>query len=138
MNSMKRMKLGAVTLIMLIISLILAGLVLFLVFRGDEDNWIKNTNGVYIKHGNPSKSPSYVLEQQDALTCASDLYSQAKSDNIAFNSQCLGACGNYSVDIVHVPRSIEDDKASNQCIDYPRVTPYFIELDKNGVVVRVA
>jgi hypothetical protein len=111
---------------------------MFLILRGNEDSWIKNSMGVYIKHGNPSKTPIYVKEQQDAINCAKDLYSQAKNNGIVFNSQCLGACSNYSVDIVHVPRNPEDDKLINQCKDYPRVTPDFIELDSNGVIVRVA
>jgi len=131
-------KLGTVTLVFVIILLVIVGIVLFVLFRGDEDDWIRDSRGVYVKHGNPASTPSYVTEQQDALTCANDLYSQAKTNSIVFNSQCLGACRSYSVDIVHVPRSLEDDKTENQCSDYPRVTPYFIELDSDGNVVRVA
>ena len=132
------MKLGAVTLIMVIISFFLVGLVLFFVLRGDEDNWIKDSRGVYVKHGNPSSIPGYVKEQKDAIICGLDLFNQARENGVEFNSQCLGSCGNYSIDIVHVPRTIEDDKKENQCRDYPVVTPYFIELDSNGNVVRVA
>jgi hypothetical protein len=133
------MKKGTIqTLAIILILLIIVVVVLFVLFRGDEDNWIKDSRGVYVKHGNPDKTPSYVLEQQDAILCASDLYNQAKRDGISFNSQCLGACVNYSVDIVHVPRNMEDDKVENQCSDYPRVTPSFIELDSIGNVIRVA
>ena len=123
-----------------IIGIIVFILILIIVLRGfsGEDDWIKDSRGVYIKHGNPSVTPLYVLEQQDALSCASDLYSQAISNGIEFNSQCLGVCRNYSVDIVHVSRTIEDDRPENQCSDYPKKTPYFIELNKNGEIVRVA
>jgi hypothetical protein len=120
--------------------IIVLGLVLLFLrgLNGGEDNWIKDSKGVWVKHGNPSSAPPYVTEQQDAVTCALDLYSQAKSNGISFNSQCLGACFNYSVDIIHNPRTIEDDKTSNQCSDYPKKTPYFIEIDNSGKIVRAA
>jgi hypothetical protein len=131
------MKKWIVILIIIIVLVVVIGLIL-LIFRGNEDLWMKDSQGVWIKHGVPSNTPQYVIEQQDALSCANDLYNQAKSNGVVFNSQCLGACGNYSVDIVHVPRNLEDDKVENQCSDYPKKTPYFIELDSNGNVVRVA
>ena len=88
-------------------------------------------------HGNPSKVPNYVAMQQDALSCANDLYSQAKQNAIKFDSQCLGACDNYSVDIVHVPRTSADSLKENQCQDFiDGKTNYFIELDGNGSLVR--
>jgi len=126
-------------IIIIIVVVIFIGLILLLLrgFSG-EDDWIKDSRGVYVKHGVPSTTPVYVNEQQDSISCAIDLYNQAKSNSMQFDSQCLGACGNYSVDIVHNPRTIEDDKSGNQCSDYPRVTPYFIELDSKGNVVRVA
>jgi hypothetical protein len=135
------MKKKTMYLIFGIIILIIVLGITFLLLRGlngGEDNWIKDSKGVWVRHGNPANTPSYVAEQQDAVTCALDLYSQAKSNGISFNSQCLGACANYSVDIVHSPRTIEDDKASNQCSDYPKKTPYFIEIDNSGNIVRVA
>jgi hypothetical protein len=136
---MRNMKLGSVTtLVIVVISVFLVLGLFFFLTRGNEDDWIKDSKGIYIKHGNPSTNPGYVLEQQDALSCSTDLYNQTKTNAIAFNSQCLGACNNYSVDIVHVPRNMEDDKPANQCSDYPKKTPYFIELDSNGNVVRVA
>ena len=126
-----------------VIFTIVAGLIVIIAacarfYLGDDDSWIKNSTESYVKHGNPANTPSYVIEQQDAVICALYLYSQAKSNGISFNSQCLGACFNYSVDIVHNPRSLEDDKPTNQCSDYPKKTPYFIEIDSNGNVVRVA
>ena len=57
--------------------IIFIGLVIFILlfslffvrlfFSGDEDTWIKNEQGIWIKHGNPSYTPDYVLEQQSEL-----------------------------------------------------------------------
>ena len=49
-----------------IIILLLIVTILFIRFfiGGDEDSWIKNEKGIWVKHGNPSETPSYVLEQQ--------------------------------------------------------------------------
>lgn len=111
-------------------------IILFMVFRvGGEDSWIKDSRGVWIKHGNPSETPNYVLEQQEKISCA-----LGKFDNFngEINSQCLGICEDYAVDIVHVPRDSEDNKAENQCSDYANgLVNHFIELDKNGEVVRI-
>lgn len=106
-------------------------------FNGGEDNWIKDSKGVYVKHGNPSSVPEKVKGQQDAIECANKKY-VFYSDKIDFNSQCLGTCGDYAVDIVNVPRTMEDNKAENQCTEF-RVGSVnkFIELDKNGEIVRV-
>jgi hypothetical protein len=112
--------------------------VCLLVLRGDEDCWIKGANGTYVKHGNPSETPDYVQNQQDAAICALDLYHGKKSEGMNFSSQCLGVCGNYAVDIVHVPRKAEDDKAENQCADYrDGKINYFIELDSEGNIFRI-
>ena len=103
-----------------------------------EDSWIKDSRGVYIKHGVPSVIPDYVLEQQNAISCAGGLYNQKKGE-MNFNSQCLGTCGDFAVDIIHVPRNSEDDKIENQCLYFRSgKVGHFIELDKNGKIVRVA
>lgn len=110
-----------------------------MIFRpGGEDSWIKDDRGVWIKHGYPSETPEHVLEQQEIIDCTLQLYQQKKTEGIEFSSQCLGNCGDYAVDIVHVPRSQEDNLIENQCEDY-RVgkVNYFIELDKDGNIVRV-
>ena len=74
----------------------------------------------------------------DAVLCAKNLYENAKTSGMIFGSQCLGTCGEYAVDIVHVPRNADDDKPGNQCDDYINgKVSKFIELDKNGKVVRV-
>jgi hypothetical protein len=120
-------------LVMLVLIILLA--IAFLILRGNEDTWIKDSRGVWIKHGNPSETPNYVLEQQEAIDCALEKFNNLTED---INSQCLGSCGDYSVDIVHVPRTDEDNLVENQCQDYRnKVTHSFIELDKNGQIVRI-
>ncbi len=117
-------------------------IILFImVFRpggGGEDSWIKDERGVWVKHGVPYKTPDYVLEQQEAIGCALQLYEEMKNIPIVFSSQCLGTCGNYAVDIVHVPRSQEDNQIENQCEDYrTEEVSNFIELDKGGNMIRI-
>lgn len=113
-------------------------LVVLLFLRGNEDSWIKDVRGVYIKHGNPA-SRSYEAEiQQNIITCSLLLYDNKKAEGIVFNSQCLGECGDYAVDIVHVPRDDIDNLAENQCADYATgKLGHFIELDKGGEIVRI-
>jgi hypothetical protein len=119
-------------------ALILLSGFLLLFLRGDEDTWIKDEKGIWIEHGNVFAKPDYVKEQEEAIACAKNLYFKAKNNNLDFNSQCLGTCRDYSVDIVNVPRNAEDDKIENQCSDFRnKITPYFIEIDKNGNIVRV-
>jgi hypothetical protein len=123
----------------IIILVILIGILLIRTFSsGGEDNWIKDERGVYIKHGNPSSTPDYVSEQQVAISKALELYEQNKSLGMNFSSQCLGNVEDYSIDIASVPKTNEDNLAINQCEDYAngKVT-HFIELDKEGTVVRV-
>lgn len=117
--------------------LIIVGILIFL--RFDEDSWIKDSRGVWIKHGNPAETPSYVSEQKTMILCAMDIYAQLSSNGVAFSSQCIGACDNYSVDIVNVPRTAEDDNPENQCAEYLNgETTQFIELDSHGEVVRIS
>ncbi len=119
----------------ILLLLILAGVFLFL--RSPEDYWIKDSRGVWIKHGHPLDLPDNVLAQQQSIVCASKLYKESSFENIS--SQCLGSCDIYVVDIVHVPRTEEDDKAENQCEAFRRgQLTHFIELDKDGKIVRIA
>lgn len=121
-----------------VIILVLIFGLLFLI-RSPEDSWIKDSKGVYVKHGAPSSTPSYVKEQQDAINCSLNLLEEKKNSFLNFSSQCLGTCNNYAVDIVHVPRTSEDNLVENQCQDYREGNVHnFIELDKNGEVVRIA
>jgi len=126
----------------LIIAIIVGILTIWLFVRfiigGNEDSWIKDSRGVWIKHGNPSETPDYVLEQQQAVSCALGLY-EANSSRLSFSSQCLGTCGNYAVDIVHVPRTSEDNLIENQCLGYTEgKVSQFIEIDKYEEIVRIA
>ncbi len=124
-------------IILIMIAIIFsAGIILFL--RGDEDSWIKDEKGVWVKHGNPSEIPKEVSEQQQAISGAMELYNQKKADGMEFNSQCLGTVDDYAVDIVHVPRTEEDNLPENQCEDYRTgKVHHFIELDKDGNIVKV-
>jgi hypothetical protein len=110
-----------------------------MIFRpGGEDSWIKDERGVWIKHGVPSDTPDYVIQQQQIINQALSLYEQRKSEEMEFSSQCLGVVGNYAVDIVHVPRSSEDNLVENQCEAYRNnEVTHFIELDKDGNIVRI-
>jgi hypothetical protein len=118
-----------------IVAALLIVAVVFLVFRGNEDDWIKDSRGVWIKHGNPSNTPEQVLEQQEAINCALSKFTSFTEE---INSQCLGSCEDYAVDIVHVPRVNEDDLFENQCDDFREgKVSHFIELDKDGAVVKI-
>ena len=124
----------------LIIIAILAVVWIFVRFfiGGSEDSWIQDDRGVWIKHGVPYETPDYVIEQQQIINQTLSLYEQGRSGGMEFFSQCLGVVGNYAVDIVHVPRSSEDNLVENQCEAYrnEEVT-HFIELDKDGNIVRI-
>ena len=73
------------------------------------------------------------LVVKDALK----LYQQKKSEGVNFSSQCLGYVDGYAVDIVHVPRTQEDNLIKNQCKKYREgIVKHFIELDKYGNIVR--
>lgn len=125
--------------ILIIIGILIAGWIFVrFIIGGSEDSWIKNEKGEYVKHGFPSGVPSYVKEQQDSIICALQLYQQKKQEGMQFNSQCLGSCGDYAVDIVNVPRNEEDNLVENQCEEYKKgKVSHFIELDKEGNIVRV-
>ncbi len=122
-----------------VIAVVLIVLFIRFVIGGNEDTWIKDGRGVYVKHGNPAETPDYVLEQQELIDNALDLY-QEKSQEIEFSSQCLGNLEEYGyvVDIVHDPRNNEDNLPENQCEDYKNGKfIHFIELDGQGNVVRI-
>jgi hypothetical protein len=65
--------------IILVIILLIVGLLFVrFVIGGDEDSWIKDENGIWIKHGNPSTTPDYVLEQQKAIRDNQTTYNSSK------------------------------------------------------------
>lgn len=79
-----------------------------------------------------------VSGNEDRVACAQALHAGIVRAGIELDSQCLGRCGNYSVDLVHVPRLSRDDLPENQCRDYTEnITVGFIELDRNGDLVRI-
>jgi len=132
-----KIKIKRIHLIILLVFLFLAIAWAFVrfVIGGNEDSWIKDEKGVYVKHGNPSEIPGYVAWQQAAISCAYDLFDNVTEEK---SSQCLGICANYAIDIVHVPRAAEDDLSQNQCADYGNgFVNHFIELDKNREIVRI-
>ena len=106
---------------------------------GGEDGWIKNSVGIYVKHGNPSIMPPEVVEQKELLDCVNKTYYEWVKANLVFDSQCLGSCiKKYAVDVVHVPRTAVDDLRQNQCVDYLNgLYSNFVEIDKTGDVVRI-
>jgi hypothetical protein len=62
----------------IVILLIIIFLGIMIILRGDEDSWIKDPHGVWVKHGNPTIIPDEVKEQQDMINCAFALYSVNK------------------------------------------------------------
>jgi len=124
--------------IFLFIGILILTSVIVFILRSPEDSWIKDEKGIWIKHGNPSVIPDNVKEQQNALRCASELYNSKKLEEMEFSSQCLGVCSGYAIDIVNVPRISGDNLIENQCEDCRNGdVEKFIELDKDGNVVRV-
>jgi hypothetical protein len=122
---------GGALILLIIFIFILRGI-------GGEDSWIKDEKGVYVRHGNPAEVPENVMAQQTAITCAAGLYDAAKKVPMMFESQCLGTCGDFAVDIVNVPRDEMDNLEENQCADFRAgKLGHFIELDKNGETVRI-
>jgi len=118
--------------------LIIAWLSIRFFVGGGEDSWIKDEKGVWIKHGNPSETPNYVLEQQEVIDCALNKYESFTVLTVVISSQCLGTCEDYAVDIVHVPRTEEDNLVENQCEAYRNGSvSHFIELDKDGNLIRI-
>jgi len=129
-------------ILILVVLFFIIGIIIFarIFVNGGEDTWIKDSRGVWIKHGNPSETPNYILEQQELMSCAFDKFTDFAEETSSeeISSQCLGICGDYAIDIVHVPRTTEDDLEENQCADFRegRVS-HFIELDRFGEIVRI-
>ncbi len=123
---------GIVVLALFVLAVILS------ILRGSEDSWIMDEKGVWIMHGNTTEIPDYVGNQQTALNCANDLYAIQGLRGM-HESQCLGSCYDYAVDLVYAPRIDVDNLAENQCAAYRNGTlQHFIEVNnKNGDIVRV-
>jgi hypothetical protein len=126
-------------IIIAVVIIVLIGIVFFL--RSPEDAWIKDERGVWVQHGKPrtTATPNEVVQQQRLIVNAQQLFEQFKTNlSEPISSQCLGTIGGYAIDIVHVPRTAEDDLPKNQCEDYRSgKVQHFIELDRDGNVVRI-
>lgn len=108
--------------------------------RGSEDTWIKDSRGVWVKHGNPRNTPQEVKEQQDLIQKALNLYNEAKSKGTDFSpGPCLGQIAtDWVVDIAYNPRQPVDNLPQNQCQDYLQgKAHHFIELDPFGNITKV-
>jgi len=126
----------------MIVGIILLAFIVLLVFlRSPEDYWMMDERGVWVMHGNVSEEniPIYVKDQQWAVECAENLKIVQGLRGVGSNSECLGSCGFYAVDVVHVPRIESDNFAENQCNAYLNGTlQHFIEVgNEDGKVVRV-
>jgi len=125
-------------IIAVVIVIALIGALISVRLFSNEDLWIKDSKGIWVKHGNPSQTPDYVLKQQNAIDCGKILYASVKSLSVELNSKCLGNCEDYAVDLVNVPRNADDEKSENQCLSFTNgEMKNFIELDNNGNIVRV-
>lgn len=132
----KKIALGIIVLVV-IVSLVIFG-IFFIFSKFNKDSWIKDQKGIWITEGNPENASTEIKEQQNAISCASGLYAENSLKNISFVSQCLGSCGNYSVDVVNVPRTSDDDLKTNQCSDFSEgKLKHLIELNKQGNIVRI-
>lgn len=123
----------------MVILLIVAAII---AVRGNEDNWIKDSRGVWVKHGNPANTPAEVTKQQDLIDQAMQIYSKVVDEKVNLDSgPCLGVIKSnqdWVVDIVHNPRTDADNLPDNQCEIYRRgEAHHFIELDALGNVIRV-
>jgi hypothetical protein len=113
---------------------ILIILAIFIYLRAEENYWIQDSKGVWIKHGSPLKTPEKVLTQQRIIICAKDLYSKFPKENIS--SQCLGSCDDYAVDLVNNPKIEEDSFEKNLCESIVRgQLTKIIEMDKEGNIL---
>ena len=107
---------------------------------GSEDKWIKDSRGVWVKYGQPSITPDYVLTQQALIKKALDLYNTLKSEGIDFsNGPCLGRIDDdWVVDVAHQPRQAIDNLVENQCQAFRGgEVHHFIELTPEGEIIRI-
>lgn len=84
----------------------------------------------------------FTMDSKKVKEEAIKLYNQKKAEGMEFSSQCLGTIEvdgeGYAVDIVHVPRTEEDNLPENQCEDFRTgKVKHFVELDKDGNVVKI-
>jgi hypothetical protein len=142
-NSMKAQSNWAIIVIVIVVLLAVGGMLLIFL-RSPEDSWIKNDRGFYVKQGNPSYTPPEVAQQQELIQKAQTEFNRFKlTTSQTLSSQCIGTVylgdAGYAIDLVHIPRTDEDNRPENQCQAYREGTvKHFIELDNDGNVVRIA
>jgi hypothetical protein len=123
----------AVVFIIIVVSVII-------LFRGNEDSWIKDERGIWVEHGKPKEKPSEVSIQEELIQKAKALLSEEKETGTDLsNGPCLGrVADDWVVDIAHNPREAIDDKLENQCVDFNNGdVHHFIEIDQNGEVIEI-
>ncbi len=138
-QNMAKIKKNLLFSVLFAVVLLILAVFLLRFFSGDEDTWIKDARGIYIKHGVPSSLPDEVKKQQYTISLAQQMYNSKKELGMNFSNQCLGSVDDYAIDIVHTPRTSEDNLPENQCEDFRLgKVSHFIELDKNGNIVKIA
>ncbi|MCX6807032.1 MAG: hypothetical protein NT135_02865 [Candidatus Berkelbacteria bacterium] len=126
--------------ILIVVLIVLAAGLALVILRGSEDTWIKDSRGVWIKHGNPKDKPQKVIEQEELIAKANTLFDDAKSKGTDLsNGPCLGKISDdWVLDIVHNPRTEIDDLSQNQCSEYREgKAHHFIEIDTEGQIINV-
>jgi len=114
------------------IGIIVLVIVVVLILKNSGDSWFVK------KGGDLDVGEKVVDEQGSVVLCALELYRQADATGMNFSSQCLGVCGDFAVDVVHVPRDEVDNLPDNQCEAFRNgEVGRFIELDQEGELVRI-
>jgi hypothetical protein len=134
---MKKFYLGLITVVVLFF-------VFLIIFRESEDTWIKDSRGVWIKHGVPSETPDYVLEQQELINQANNLYNVKLQefgtfDKFSSDKQFLGnnLDGDYGFFVVWIaPGEEVDTNRYSDLSEFGNFTK-FVLLDRNGSVVKI-
>lgn len=126
--------------ILIVVGLVIVLGIVWIVLRSPEDDWIKDSRGVWVKHGQPKETPQEVVEQENLIQSAQKLYQDAKTKNQDLTSgPCLGKIANdWVVDIAHEPRVAADDLPQNQCAQYREGSAHhFIELNPAGELIKI-
>lgn len=92
------------------------------------------------------RNPKYVYKQgtstevDTAVGAATKLFKEQTSSLDLQNGPCLtnDLIPNWVADIVHNPRTAADDLSENQCQAYIEGrAKHFVELDQQGIIVRI-
>lgn len=101
-----------------------------------EDTYITDSSGKIVEHGNPS----YEAARNLAIGQAKELFliKQGEGRDLS-RGPCLlnEIIPDWSLDIAHNPRTLEDNDPVNQCSSFLEgKTHHFVELDTNGNLIR--